>query len=228
MWVRGDLKDRLGVRNRRDEPAPIDSSSSELEAAPMFGKPHTRSISERSITDAYEPTPSHSPEDHTPPIQSEKSEGTLVSTAVVESSSFPVHLTGIAVTTEDEDKVPPVAPTPLTVPGHMVAVSTSPRYSSSDIPIPSPPPSPQFRHPSQAYPRITSMSYSRSQRGRYSVHSDSDNLSSPLNSLETSVRSPQPDKDSERQESQGTGEVSYTIVTDDDHDSCHSPSRPET
>ena len=45
MWVKGDLKDRLGIKHRRDIK---NAGKSDLEQAPMFHKPHFRSESEIS------------------------------------------------------------------------------------------------------------------------------------------------------------------------------------
>jgi hypothetical protein len=102
MWVKGDLKDRLGIRNNRNDPAPMGGPSSELEAGPILGKPRTRSISEVPITDGYEPAPTHSPGDYTPLTEKPDGRTTLVGSSVEEFLSLPGHLTGIAVTTEDE------------------------------------------------------------------------------------------------------------------------------
>ena len=193
MWVKGDLKDRLGLRNNRNEPASVDGPSSELEAGPIFGKPHTRSISEMPITDGYEPAPTHSPGDHTPLTEKPDGRTTLVRSSVEEFPSLPGHLTGIAVTTED-DVGSTVTATSSTGPVHIATVSPSPPpscYPGSDISVLSPPPSSQFQHPLQAYSRITSTSYSRSLHDQHSTHSGSGNLSVPLDSFEMGVCSPQ-------------------------------------
>lgn len=228
MWVKGNLKDRLSTRNHRDKPAHVDIPSSELEAAPMFIKPHTRSVSEMSTTDDNELTTTHSPGNRTSPTRSEKPHGRspLASAADLEAPNSAGHpLTGIAVTTEDEDIVLPVTPTPLNGPAVTESPSPPPSSdSSSDIPNPSP----RFQHPSQAYSRLASPSYSRPLRGQYSAHSNSDDFSVPF---EIRVRNPQPDENShssEGRESPGTSGVSYTIVTDGDHASGHRPPSLET
>ena len=43
MWVYGDLKDRLGIKHRRDQ------KRGDIEGAPMFHQPHARSQSEVSV-----------------------------------------------------------------------------------------------------------------------------------------------------------------------------------
>ena len=45
MWVHGDLKERLGIKHRRELQA---SAQSDMEQAPMFHRPHFRSESEIS------------------------------------------------------------------------------------------------------------------------------------------------------------------------------------
>ncbi|KDQ51836.1 hypothetical protein JAAARDRAFT_198713 [Jaapia argillacea MUCL 33604] len=58
MWVQGDLKDQLGIRRHRDR------KRGDLESAPMFQKPHSRSESElSSIHHGYEPALTRSPGD---------------------------------------------------------------------------------------------------------------------------------------------------------------------
>ncbi|KAG6844765.1 hypothetical protein H0H87_003988 [Tephrocybe sp. NHM501043] len=68
MWVKGDLKDQLGLKHRRAKKIPKGKQST-LEAAPMFQEQHNRSLSEVSIIhDRYEPTMTSSPgpKDNTP------------------------------------------------------------------------------------------------------------------------------------------------------------------
>ncbi|KXN91577.1 Phospholipid-transporting ATPase DNF1 [Leucoagaricus sp. SymC.cos] len=59
MWVMGDLKDRLGIKHRKQKKNRDPSSN--LEAAPMFHEQHSRSMSELSVHNAYEPTEAASP-----------------------------------------------------------------------------------------------------------------------------------------------------------------------
>lgn len=167
MWVRGNLKDRLGIRTRHEQKVIADGSSSGLEEAPMFSKTHARSPSEVSI---YEPGRQSGSGVRTPPTQTGNLIGTslqISATVVASSGSSHRILTPIATTSEDEDM--PIAIS-ATGAGVSVAMSNSPQpsyYSASDIPLPSPAPSPSIHDPSQAYPRVASISYSRPLRGQY-------------------------------------------------------------
>jgi len=58
MWVAGDLKDRLGIRHRKESK---NKRLADLETAPMFRDPHARSASELTMQQGYEPTTSRSP-----------------------------------------------------------------------------------------------------------------------------------------------------------------------
>ncbi|KAG2151660.1 uncharacterized protein EDB93DRAFT_1274319 [Suillus bovinus] len=57
MWVAGDLKDRLGIRHRKESK----NKHVDLETAPMFREPHARSTSELALQHTYEPTFARSP-----------------------------------------------------------------------------------------------------------------------------------------------------------------------
>lgn len=48
MWVKGNLKDLLGIRSHHERMVPVNGPSSVLEVRPMFREPHTRSTSEVS------------------------------------------------------------------------------------------------------------------------------------------------------------------------------------
>jgi phospholipid-translocating ATPase len=167
MWVKGNLKDRLGIRSHHEQMVPVNGPSSVLEGRPMFREPHARSTSEVST---YEPGGRAGPEDPTPPTQTEKMNGTPLQISVALDSSDSTHrpLTPIANTSEDEGMKPrAISPTRAAGPA---AMSPSPQpsyYSASDIPSPSPLPSPGFHDPSQAYSRVASISYSRPLRGQY-------------------------------------------------------------
>lgn len=56
----GDLKDKLGIKHRKEKKN-RDPSPSNLEAAPMFHEQHSRSMSELSVHNAYEPTEAVAP-----------------------------------------------------------------------------------------------------------------------------------------------------------------------
>lgn len=227
MWVKGDLKRRLGIKPHRNQQVPVHGSPTASEAIPIFRAPHARSISEMSTPDGYEPALSHSPGERTPPAQPEQLHGTppQVSSTLHGSSSPPRRLpTSVANTGEDEDVT---LPTPAKA-AHATALPPSPQpsyYSASDIPAPSPLPSPGFQHPSQAHSTITSISYSRPLRGQYPSHAHSDNLQVPPNLYEMHVHSPTPSKDShpERGELLEFSEASYPTATEIDPEGSHRP-----
>lgn len=181
MWVKGSLKDRLGIRARHEQKVPVDGSSSGLEGTSMFSETHARSPSEVSI---YEPGRQTGSGDRTPTTQTEKLIGTslqISATVVASSGSSHRPLTPIATTSEDDDI--PIA-TSAAEAGDSVAMTHSPQpsyYSASDIPSPSPLPSPSIHNPSQAYPRMASISYSRPLRGQY-LSPLLDHVPSPPNS----------------------------------------------
>ena len=183
MWVKGNLKDRLGIRARRGQKVPVDGSSSGLEGTPMFSETDARSPSEVSI---YEPGRQSGSGDRTPSTQTEKLIGTplQISATVVASSGSSHHLLIPTVTTSENDDMPTVIP--ATEAGDAFAMSHSPQpsyYSASDIPSPSPLPSPSIHNPSQPHPRMASISYSRPLRGQY-LSPLLDHVPSPPNSTE--------------------------------------------
>lgn len=172
MWVKGNLKYRLGTRARHGQKVPADGSPG-LEGTPMFSETHARSPSEVS---AYEPGPQSGSGDRTPPTRTEKPIGTSlqISATLVASSGASHRLLTPIVTTSEDDDMPTAIPG--TEAGDSFAMSHSPQpsyYSASDIPLPSPLPSPSIHNPSQAHPRMASISYSRPLRGQYlSPHLD--------------------------------------------------------
>lgn len=228
MWVKGDLKQRLGIKPHRDQQAPVDGSTSASEATPIFREPHARSVSEMSTPDGYEPALSHSPGEHTLPTRPEQRYDTLpqISATLEDFSASPRGL--LANTSEDEDMK---LSTPTTA-AHAAALSPSPQpsyYSASDIPIPSPLPSPVFQQPLQAHP--TTVSYSRPLRSQYPSHVHSDNLRVPPNLYEMHVRNPIPGKDPhpEGRELSEISEASYATATEIELKGSHRPpsSTPE-
>lgn len=233
MWVKGDLKQRLGIKPRRGLQAPVDGSPTASEATPIFRESHARSISEMSTPDGYEPALSHSPGEHTPSTQPEQFYDTppQISATLEDPLSSPRRLlTTVAITSEDED-MSLFTPTKAV---HASALPASPQpsyYSASDIPTPSPLPSPELRHPSQAYPTTTSISYSRPLRGQGPSHVHPDNLRVPPNLHEMHVRNPIPGKDPhpERRELSGISEASYATAAEIDLEGSHRPpsSTPE-
>jgi phospholipid-translocating ATPase len=224
MWVKGDLKRRLGIKPHRIQQASVDVFPTASEATPIFRTPHARSISEMSTPDGYEPALSHSPGEHTPPTQPEQLYDTppQISATLDDSSSSPRRIpTPVANTSEDKD----VRLSTPTKAAHAAAVPPSPQhsyYSASDIPAPSPLPSRGFQHPSQAHPTITSISYSRPLRGQYPSHVHSDNLQVPPNLYEMHVRRPI-DPHPERGELSEISEASHATATEIDPEGSHRP-----
>jgi phospholipid-translocating ATPase len=189
MWVKGNLKDRLGIRTRHKQKVPVDGFSPGLEGTPMFSESHAHSPSEASI---YEPARQRDSGDRTPPTQTEKLIGTslqISATAVASSGSSHRLLAPIVTTSEDEDIPTAISATEA---GDSVAMSHSPQpsyYSASEIPLPSPLPSPSTHIPSQVHPRMATISYSRPLRGQYlSPHLD--HVPSPPNSSEMRAHDP--------------------------------------
>jgi phospholipid-translocating ATPase len=202
MWVKGNLKDRLGVRARHGQKVPADGSSSGFEGTPMFSETHARSPSEVSI---YEPGRLNGSGDRTPPTQTEKLIGTSlqISATMVASPGSSHRLLTPIVTTREDDDMPTAIP--ATEAGDSFPMSHSPQpsyYSASDIPIPSPLPSASIQNPSQAHPRMASISYSRPLRGQYL---------SPPNSTEIRARDRNLNKSSSPPELSAHSEASYEL-----------------
>jgi len=224
MWVKGNLKDSLGIRRRNKEIVVVDGSSSDPEGTPMFREPHTRSISEISSPDVYEPGFPRGLGDHTPINRIEALDTTtpqISAPLIALSSSLHGPLTPMVTTGEDNAMMS--TPTPPAMAIRAAAMPPSPQpsyYSASDVPLPSPVPSPGSSYePSQVYPRAPSISYSRPLRGQYPSHSD--NLCMPPNSYEMQVHSPKLEESSspmERREWSENNEVARASIlstTDD-------------
>ncbi|KAF8269428.1 phospholipid-translocating P-type ATPase [Lactarius quietus] len=224
MWVKGDLKRRLGIKPHRGQQAPVDGSPFASEATPMFREPHARSISEMTTPDGYEPALSRSPGDHTPPMQPEQVHDTPPQIIANLEDSSSRRLPTTVTDTGEEDMAPP---TP-TKAAHAAALPPSPQpsyYSASDIPVPSPLPSPDFQHHSQTDPTMPPISYSRPLRGQYPSQVYSDSLQVPPNLYEMHIRNPIPGRDSqpERRDLSEITEVSYATVTEVDPEGRHRP-----
>lgn len=192
MWVKGNLKDTLGIRRRNKEIVVVDGPSSDPEGTPMFREPHTRSISEISTPDVYEPGMPRGLRDHTPLDRIEGLDATTphngAPSIAPSSSPHGPHTPIVTVGGDNAIMSTPISPTMGT---SAAAMSPSPQpsyYSASDIPLSSPVPSPGFYIPSQAHTRAPSISYSRPLRGQFLSHSD--NLRLPPNSYEMQVHSP--------------------------------------
>ena len=221
MWVKGNLKDILGIRRRNKETVIVNGSSSDPEGTPMFREPHTRSISEISTPDVYELGLPRGLGDRTPPTEGLDATIPQISAPSIALSSSP-HGFLTPTVTAGEDNVMMSMPTSPAMATHAAAISPSPQpsyYSASDIPLPSPVPSPGSYEPSQAHPRAPSISYSRPLRGQYLSHSD--NLCLPPNSYEMQVHSRRLEESSnptERREWSGINEATRasTLSTTDD------------
>ncbi|KAA1479229.1 phospholipid-translocating P-type ATPase [Dentipellis sp. KUC8613] len=175
MWVKGDLKDRLGIKHRRDR------KGAGLEASPMFSKPHSRSPSEISSwqEEGYQPALTSSPGDINSPPRAEKYLDTPPNTSPY-----------ISRTRSDDSRNGVTSDETLhgDVEQYAYANRPSPHpsyYSASDIPIPSPLPTAVYRHPTDAYPPTPSTAGMGS-------------LQVPANSYEMRIRSPAQQRDDAR------------------------------
>jgi phospholipid-translocating ATPase len=210
MWVKGNLKDRLGIRARHEQKVAVDGPSSGLEGTPMFSESHARFPSEVSI---YEPGRQSEAGHRTPPTQTEKLIGKPIqisATVVAPSGSSHRLLAPSATMSEDEDM--PIAIS-ATEAGDSVAMSPSPQpsyYSASDIPLPSPLPPPSNHNPSQAHPRMASISYSRPLRGQY-LSPLLDHAPSPQNSTKMRVHDRNLNESSSPPELSARSEASYEL-----------------
>ncbi|KZV76767.1 phospholipid-translocating P-type ATPase [Peniophora sp. CONT] len=177
MWVKGDLKDQLGIKHRREK---RNRTRSDLEIAPMFQKPHCRSVSELSYQDAYDhpPTGGSTPNSgiETPPaiqepyVDSPLKEGQTLS--YMDAGGRPtsyLDVTSPMTPPDGQRKFPVMAPSPA--PSY---------YSASDIPSPSPLPHPVYRHPSDLYGHVEEP-WDRERAGS--------SLQVPANAYEMRVRS---------------------------------------
>jgi len=121
MWLAGDLKDRLGIRHRKESK---NESIVDLEIAPMFREPHARSASELNTQQGYEPTTARSPSgsDKSAIINNTGSSSEVVTP---QNKLLNPHERGVATVS----------------PSHSY-------YSTSDIPPPSPMQPSLYRYPS--------------------------------------------------------------------------------
>lgn len=184
MWVKGDLKDQLGIRHRNAKKN-TKITASNLEAAPMFHEQHSRSLSELSTHNQYEPTMTVSPalgstpratyldtppmseaRDLLPPRESD--------THYAYAGINPDHESHPSPNPSDNRQNSSVSPDPS-------------YYSASQIPSPSPLPSPQYQYPSG---EITTTPPSR--RGSVVTTARSLVPTSPLPSPPRSPRTLQP------------------------------------
>ncbi|KAJ7724330.1 phospholipid-transporting ATPase 1 [Mycena maculata] len=131
MWVKGDLKDQLGLSHRNGKQRHGPTSAAEPETAPMFSDQHARSLSELS-SHQYEPANTTSP-GSTP-------------------ADIPLTVRPYTDNTPPNEEQPQYLYAPQPRQGHGDPNSpTSPHpsyYSVSELPPPSPQPSPKYRLPS--------------------------------------------------------------------------------
>lgn len=212
MWVKGNLKDSLGIRRRNNEMVVADAASSDPEVMPMFRGPHMSSTSEMlTAEDVHELGLPRGLGDRTPPTRANELNASApqINAISVTSSSLPHRPLLSTVTVGEEDTM--ATPTSLARATHAAAMSPPPQpsnYSVFDIPMPSTVPSPGSYEPSQSYPGMAPISYSRPLRGQYIPHSE--NLRSPPNTYEMQVQSPKLEESSnpsERRELSGINEA---------------------
>lgn len=130
MWVQGDLKDELGLSHRKAKKGrKKERSLSALEAAPMFDKDHNRSISD------YEPAMTSSP-GTSPPSESQA----YLDTPPLGAEEMLTPAQYAYAKARDADLMPPSAL------GAVDAPSRASYYSVSEIPPPSPLPSPKYKY----------------------------------------------------------------------------------
>lgn len=221
MWVKGNLKDSLGIRTPLEQTVSKDGSPSVLEGTPMFREPHARSTSEVST---YEPGRQDPRRDRTPSIQTEKLNGTpiQINATFVASSGSTHHLLAPILTTSEDEVMMPRATSP-TGAADPALMSPSPQpsyYSASDIPLPSPSPSPGLHDPSQAHPKAASISYSRPLRGQY-LSPLLDRVRLPPNSNEMRAHNRKLEESSispEQWELSTHSEASYELAAVGEHD----------
>lgn len=135
MWVKGDLKDQLGISHRKGKRNNV--SATALEAAPMFPDAHNRSFSD------YEAANGSSPALNLTPRATY-----LESPPMTETGDLPpIEPTAQYATVLQPVSGNHLSPLPLNN-RHQTSVSPQPSYySASDLPPASPLPSPKYRYP---------------------------------------------------------------------------------
>ena len=150
MWVKGDLKDQLGLSHRKAQKNKIISDSnikatmsdSNLEAAPMFPSVHGRSLSDLHQT--YEPSADDSLSYTASPTRQTSYTNTPPMTDIIELLPRDLGVQYAQPITKPAQNSDLQVPSPTTD-------TPSPKgsyYSVTDIPIPSPIPSPKYQLPS--------------------------------------------------------------------------------
>jgi len=150
MWVLGDLKKQLGIKSRREQRI-AKKSSRDLESSPMFPN-HDRSFSSSSSHQlpGYEAALTHSPGDMsmapTPPQTLGVGFHPKGEHSGWRDDASSVAYEGVSYIVEgDPDEVQAGASPAYTTSNLRQSVSPNPSYySASDIPVPSPLPSPEY------------------------------------------------------------------------------------
>src|ERR1700678_1332107 len=143
MWVKGDLKDQLGLSHRRARKSKNTFDSS-VEATPMFPNLHARSLSDLSTTHhTYEPAMANSP-----PYVAAIEQTTYLDTPPMNNIiELPPRELGVQymqpIIKPSDSHVSDLHLTPPTTTG--LPSPQSSYYSVSDIPPPSPLPSPVYQ-----------------------------------------------------------------------------------
>ncbi|THH16206.1 hypothetical protein EW146_g4397 [Bondarzewia mesenterica] len=188
MWVKGDLKAQLGIKSRREK------KHHDPENAPMFHKPHSRSASELSeFHEGYEPALTSSPGELASPPKAH----TLFDTPPQTSHYIGVqqmdnlqYVDTSSETLRDDNHIP----TPTAVPSaYNRFVAPSPAmsyYSASDVPIPSPLPSPLYHQSSNPHAPSAGPYPEFVGDGTRTYASRSNALQVPVNAYEMRVRTP--------------------------------------
>jgi len=214
MWVKGNLKDTLGIRHRSNGMVIVNGASSDPEVVPIFRDAHMSSTSETSAADVYEHGVPRGPGDRTPPTRVEELNATASATSVTSSSS-PHHTLPPTIVGGDEDTMA----TPISPAWEMqtAAVSPSPQpsnYSASDVPIQANVLSPSSYEPSKSYPGVASISYSRPFRGQ--CLSPSENHRLPPSTYEMQAPSPKLEQRSSPSELRELSEIDETVIDEGD------------
>jgi phospholipid-translocating ATPase len=140
MWVKGDLKDQLGLSHRKVKKNKI-MSDSNLEAAPMFVDAHGRSLSD--LHHNYDPAIGDSPPYAASSTRQTTYTDTPPMTDIIELLPRELGVQYAQPITKSKPSELEVSPPMNDAPSPKASY-----YSVTDIPIPSPLPSPKFQLPS--------------------------------------------------------------------------------
>ena len=196
MWVKGDLKSQLGIKSRK---ALKESAHNDAERMPIYQQGHDRSVSEGSQNAGnYEPAPIRSPGETGLDLVSPQTVGVNDTSEWREGSITSTAHSGMQYVIEGEpDESYTITAGAHRSPTHAPISPPPSYYSASEIPVPSPLPSPQYLHYGQG--PLTPNSHSRSPgfvsateppRSANSLQPPGHDLSP--NSYEMRVRSPPP------------------------------------